>query len=45
ILLLLADLAGRTIAPPLDIPAGVFTASVGAPLFIFLLYRNRNSNR
>lgn len=42
ILLLLADLAGRTIAPPLDIPAGVFTASVGAPLFIYLLYRNRN---
>ncbi|WP_159888193.1 FecCD family ABC transporter permease [Paenibacillus puerhi] len=42
ILLLLADLAGRTLVPPLDIPAGVFTAAVGAPLFVYLLYRSRN---
>ncbi|WP_281884644.1 iron ABC transporter permease [Paenibacillus sp. YYML68] len=41
ILLLLADLAGRMLVPPLDIPAGVFTASVGAPLFVFLLYRSQ----
>ncbi|MGG1517519.1 iron ABC transporter permease [Paenibacillus oryzisoli] len=42
LLLLLADLAGRFLFRPHDIPAGVFTAAIGAPVFIFLLYRNRN---
>jgi iron complex transport system permease protein len=42
IVLLLADLAGRTILSPLDIPAGVFTACIGAPFFIYLLYHSRN---
>ncbi|MFC5447657.1 FecCD family ABC transporter permease [Paenibacillus aestuarii] len=42
LLLLLADLAGRFLFQPLDIPAGVFTASIGAPIFIYLLYRSRN---
>jgi iron complex transport system permease protein len=42
IVLLLADLTGRTLFTPLDIPAGVFTATIGAPFFIFLLYRSRN---
>jgi iron complex transport system permease protein len=41
ILLLLADLAGRTLFQPLDIPAGVFTASIGAPFFLFLLFRRK----
>lgn len=39
IVLLLADLAGRTLFQPLDIPAGVFTAGVGAPFFMYLLFR------
>lgn len=39
---LLADLAGRTFFLPLDVPVGVFTSMVGAPFFIYLLYRNRN---
>lgn len=41
ILLLLADLAGRTLFQPLDIPAGVFTAGIGAPFFLFLLFRRK----
>lgn len=42
ILLLVSDLAARTLFAPLDIPAGVFTAAIGAPFFLFLLYRHRN---
>jgi iron complex transport system permease protein len=43
IVLLLADLAGRSLFQPHDIPAGVFTAAIGAPFFIYLLYRSRNT--
>ncbi|PLT28621.1 FecCD family ABC transporter permease [Peribacillus deserti] len=43
ILVLAADLIGRTLFAPLEIPAGVFTASIGAPYFIYLLYKTRNS--
>lgn len=42
IMLMSADLVARTVFLPLDIPAGVFTAGIGAPFFIYLLYRNRN---
>ncbi|WP_028558965.1 FecCD family ABC transporter permease [Paenibacillus pinihumi] len=41
IILLLADLAGRMLFQPLDIPAGVFTAGVGTPFFLYLLFRKR----
>lgn len=41
LLLLLADLAGRMLFQPLDIPAGVFTAGIGAPFFLYLLYKRR----
>jgi iron complex transport system permease protein len=41
ILVMAADLAGRTLFAPMEIPAGVFTAAVGAPYFIYLLYKNR----
>lgn len=37
-----ADIIARTVFLPLDIPAGVFTAGIGAPFFIYLLYRNRH---
>lgn len=43
ILLLAADLAGRLLFQPLDIPAGVFTAGIGAPFFMYLLMRRRRS--
>ena len=42
IIVLLADLIARTAFAPLEIPAGVFTSAIGAPYFIFLLYKNRN---
>ncbi|MCR2804669.1 FecCD family ABC transporter permease [Paenibacillus soyae] len=42
ILLLTADLVARTAFLPRDVPAGVFTAAIGAPFFLYLLYRNRN---
>lgn len=38
ILLLLADLFGRTLLAPLTFPAGVVTAFLGAPLFLALLF-------
>lgn len=43
ILVMLADLLGRTIFLPLEIPAGVFTAAIGAPYFIYLLFRAKNA--
>ncbi|MGL5726414.1 MAG: iron chelate uptake ABC transporter family permease subunit, partial [Plesiomonas sp.] len=39
LLLLSADTLGRTLMIPLDIPAGVFTAMLGAPYFLYLLLR------
>ncbi|MCM3749265.1 iron ABC transporter permease [Paenibacillus pasadenensis] len=42
VILLLADLAGRMLFQPLDIPAGVFTAGVGAPFFMYLLFKRRS---
>ncbi|WP_199426147.1 FecCD family ABC transporter permease [Thermaerobacillus caldiproteolyticus] len=42
ILVMLADLAGRMLFAPLEIPAGVFTAAIGAPYFIYLLYKSRH---
>src|SRR5699024_6780503 len=35
IFLLLADAIGKGIAPPVEIPAGVITAIIGAPYFLF----------
>lgn len=38
-----ADIIARTAFLPLDVPAGVFTAGIGAPFFIYLLFKNRNN--
>ena len=38
-LVMLSDLAGRTIISPSELPAGVFMAIIGVPFFIFLLLR------
>lgn len=43
ILVMTADLLGRLLFAPLEVPAGVFTAAIGAPYFIYLLYRSRNA--
>jgi iron complex transport system permease protein len=42
LMLLVADTIARTAFHPLDIPAGVFTAGVGAPFFLYMLLKNRN---
>jgi iron complex transport system permease protein len=36
-----ADLVGRTLFAPIELPAGLVTAAVGAPFFIALLWRQR----
>lgn len=41
LILVWADLAGRILFIPRDMPAGLFVAGVGAPFFVFLLYRLR----
>jgi iron complex transport system permease protein len=41
ILLVAADLAGRTLFAPRDVPAGVFTAIIGAPFFLYLLVKQK----
>jgi ferric citrate transport system permease protein len=39
LLVLSADTLARNLAPPLELPAGVLTAILGAPYFLFLLHR------
>ncbi|WP_321346297.1 iron ABC transporter permease [Halopseudomonas oceani] len=39
LLVVLADLVGRTLFLPLDLPAGIFVAVLGAPYFLYLLLR------
>lgn len=41
ILLLLADILARVIAPPVELPAGILTAILGAPYFFYLLMRTK----
>ena len=40
-LLVLADLASRTIAMPAEVPIGMVTALLGAPFFLYLLRQGR----
>jgi iron complex transport system permease protein len=41
LLLVLADTCARTLASPAEIPVGIFTAVVGAPVFLWLLHQGR----
>ncbi|MET6596759.1 Fe(3+) dicitrate ABC transporter permease subunit FecD [Citrobacter portucalensis] len=41
LLLVVADLLARIFHPPLELPAGVLTAIIGAPWFVWLLVRMR----
>ncbi len=38
-LLCVADLVSRSVLPPMELPAGVITAIIGAPYFLYLLRR------
>lgn len=44
LLLLCADMAARTLIAPAELPAGILTALVGAPVFFYLLVRSRSLN-
>ncbi|MBI4297052.1 MAG: iron chelate uptake ABC transporter family permease subunit [Chloroflexi bacterium] len=39
--LVLSDLLARSLLPPTEIPVGIITALIGAPVFIYLLRRHR----
>lgn len=41
LLVLGADTLGRSLLPPLEVPAGIFTTLVGAPYFLYLLKRTK----
>jgi iron complex transport system permease protein len=41
LIIVAADLVGRTIFAPIELPVGLITAIVGAPFFIYLLWRTR----
>lgn len=36
-----ADLMGRTLFAPIELPCGLITAAVGAPFFLYLLRQQR----
>ena len=42
-LVLAADVAVRVVAPERDLKLGVLTALVGAPFFLWLVWRSRRS--
>jgi iron complex transport system permease protein len=44
-IVIIADLAARVLFYPLDLPVGIFTAGIGAPFFIYLMIKNRNSGK
>jgi ferric citrate transport system permease protein len=41
LMLLVADAIGRGAAPPIELPAGMVTAVIGAPYFVYLLTRSQ----
>jgi iron complex transport system permease protein len=43
LLVVLADAAGRAIAPPVEISAGILTALFGAPFFIYIMSTSARS--
>ncbi|MCU0949715.1 MAG: iron ABC transporter permease [Burkholderiaceae bacterium] len=43
VLVLLADLAARTVVAPAELPIGILTAALGAPFFLALLLRRRTA--
>lgn len=42
VLVMLADLIGRTLFLPADLPAGIFVATLGTPFFLYLLITQRH---
>lgn len=44
-LVVAADLIGRIILPPVQLPAGIVTSLIGAPFFAYLLWGRRHGQR
>jgi iron complex transport system permease protein len=44
ILLIVADIVARTVIAPAELPAGILTSLVGAPVFFFLLVKSKVLN-
>ncbi|MFC4778184.1 FecCD family ABC transporter permease [Paenibacillus sp. GCM10023252] len=44
ILLLLADMLGRIISPPFEVPVSVVTTLIGVPFFVYLASRERRTS-
>ncbi len=42
LIVMAADIVARTAFLPNDLPAGIFVSAIGAPYFIYLLYKNRH---
>ena len=40
-LLLVADMVARTVVAPAELPIGIITAAIGAPIFLWILLRRR----
>lgn len=45
VFLLWADTAARVVFAPMEVPVGVFTAGIGAPVFAWLLMRQRTRSK
>jgi len=43
LIVLVSDFIGRTLFAPVEVPAGIIIALVGAPFFIYLLARYRGT--
>ncbi len=43
LVMVLADLAGRTLFAPIEIPVGIVTAVVGGPWLLWILMRPQRS--
>jgi ABC-type Fe3+-siderophore transport system permease subunit len=42
-LVVFADLVGRMLNPPTEIPAGIVTSIVGVPFFLYLLWKREKA--
>ena len=42
-LVVCADIVGRTVIAPIQLPASLLTACIGAPYFVWLMYRGRRA--
>jgi len=45
VLLVFADLVGRTVLAPVEIPSGLISALIGAPYFVWLMYASSRAGR